>query len=53
MRRGGTCEGADGGHNEGEGARARDAAKRRTPTKGGSHGEQGTEQRGCSCPAPS
>jgi hypothetical protein len=36
------------GHNEEEGARAGDSAKRRTPTKGGSHGEQGTEQRGCS-----
>jgi hypothetical protein len=49
MRRGGTCEGPS----EEEGARARDPAKRRTPTKGGSHGEQGTEQRGCSRPAPS
>jgi hypothetical protein len=49
MRRGGTCE----GRSKEEDARARDPAKRRTPTKGGSHGEQGTEQRGCSRPAPS
>ena len=40
MRRGGTCEGPS----EEEGARARDPAKRRTPTKGGSHGEQGTSR---------
>jgi hypothetical protein len=49
MRRGGTCE----GRSKEEDARARDPAKRRTPTKGGSHGEQGTEQRGCSRLAPS